>query len=145
MTSATTPGSPPDTAHGSSPGTLTRRLCSSTLLGQAMAVFFGALVAWRLAQATDDPRATAYLVGGVGIAVLCVVAAGAMRSRVGIVLGWVAQVLTLASAVVLPAMIVVGLIFGGLWWMCLTQGRRMDQLTLEREAQARAAQGQEGA
>ena len=36
------------------PGILTRRLCGATLLAQALSVFFGALVAWRLAQAFDD-------------------------------------------------------------------------------------------
>ncbi|WP_192796627.1 DUF4233 domain-containing protein [Serinicoccus kebangsaanensis] len=118
------------------PGTLTRRLCATTLLAQAMSVFFGTLVAWRLGQTNDDPRAGAYLWGGVVLTAVCVVAAGALRGRLGILLGWLAQLLTLAAGVVLPAMLVVAALFGFLWWLCLTQGMRMDRLTAERAAAA---------
>lgn len=127
------------------PGILTRRLCAATLLAQAIAVFFGALVAWRLGDVSGDPRATTYLWAGVAIALLCLVAAGALRGRAGVALGWLAQALTLASAVVLPAMLVVAVIFGGLWWASLTQGRRMDQITAQRDAEARALAAEEGA
>lgn len=116
------------------PGTLTRRLCATTLVAQALSVFFGALVAWRLGQTNGDPRATAYLWGGVAIAVLCLVAAGALRGRAGIALGWLAQLLTLATGLVLPAMLLVAGIFGGLWWLCLSQGIKLDRLTAERAA-----------
>lgn len=119
------------------PGTLTRRLCATTLLAQAMSVFFGALVAWRLAQTTGDPRAAAYLWGGLALTALCVLAAGALRGRWGVRLGWLVQFLTLAAGVVLPAMLVVAGLFGFLWWLCLTQGIRMDALTAQREAQER--------
>ncbi|WP_298747468.1 DUF4233 domain-containing protein [uncultured Serinicoccus sp.] len=120
---------------GVTPGTLTRRLCATTLLAQALSVFFGALVVWRLGQTTDDPRAGAYLWGGLALTALCVVAAGAMRSRWGVALGWLAQLLTLATGLLLPAMLVVAGLFGFLWWLCLTQGIRMDRLTAERAAQ----------
>lgn len=123
------------------PGTLTRRLCGATLVAQAISVSLGALVAWRLASVQGDALATAYLWGGLGIALLCIVAAGALRGRAGVLLGWVAQLLTIACAVVLPAMLFVGLLFGGLWWVCLVQGRRMDRITAERDAAA-AAQGE---
>lgn len=117
------------------PGILTRRLCGTTLLAQAMSVFFGALVAWRLADTTGDDRARLYLWGGVALAVLCLAAAGAMRGRAGIALGWTAQALTLLSGIVLPAMLIVGVLFGVLWWLCLSQGLRMDRITAQREAE----------
>ncbi len=108
------------------PGQITRRLCGATLLGQALSVFFGALVAWQLERALGEGDGGVLLWGGSALAVLCLVAAGAMRSRAGIYLGWLCQVLTVASAVALPAMVVVGLIFGLLWWLCLTNGLRID-------------------
>ena len=125
-------------------GILTRRLCGATLLAQALSVFFGALVAWRLAQAFNEGEAQAYLVGGVGLAVLCVVAVGALRTRHGVALGWLVQGLTLASALVLPAMVIVAGIFGTLWFLCLRHGRRMDEVNAEREAQARLLSEGEG-
>ena len=115
------------------PGKLTRRLGATTLTAQALVVFLGTLVAWRLGAASGDPRSTAYLWVGGALTLLCVVAAGALRSRAGIVLGWLCQALTLVSALVLPAMAVVGVIFGLLWWVCLSQGRRLDALSAERE------------
>lgn len=126
------------------PGILTRRLCGATLLAQSVSIFFGALVAWRLGQSDGDERAGLYLAGGVVLAVLCVLAAGALRSRHGIMLGWVVQVLTLASALVLPAMVIVAGIFGTLWFLCVRQGRRMDEVNAEREAAARLLSEGEG-
>lgn len=119
------------------PGILTRRLCGATLVAQALSVFFGALVAWRLADTFGDDRAQLYLWGGIGLALLCLVAAGAMRGGAGVALGWLVQVLTLLSGIVLPAMLVVGVIFAFLWWLCLSQGMRLDRLTAQREAEAR--------
>jgi len=116
------------------PGKMTRRLGAVALLGQAMTVFFGALVARQFAVAVDEPdRATTYLVGGSALALLCVVASGLLRRRGGVLLGWLVQLLTLASALVLPAMAIVALIFGGLWWMCLTQGGRIDDIRAQWE------------
>lgn len=126
------------------PGNLTRRLCSTTLIAQSVSVFFGALVAWRLGQSDGDDRSGTYLVGGVVLAVLCLLAAGALRSRYGVTLGWLVQALTLASALVLPAMVIVAGIFGGLWFLCLHQGRRMDAENAERAAAAGASDAGEG-
>lgn len=111
------------------PGPMTRRLCGATLVAQAVSVFFGALVVWQLARVTGGPRdadPAVLLAGGIGLALLCLVAAGALRSRTGVWLGWACQLLTLTSALVLPAMAVVAVLFGGLWWLCLTQGQRID-------------------
>ena len=108
------------------PGQITRRLCSATLLAQALSVFFGALVAWQLDRVSTGGSGSALLWGGSTLAVLCLVAAGAMRSRAGISLGWLCQALTLASALVLPAMLIVAGIFALLWWVCLSNGLRID-------------------
>lgn len=108
------------------PGQITRRLCSATLLAQALSVFFGALVAWQLDRVTTGGSGSTLLWGGSALAVLCLVAAGALRARAGIYLGWLCQALTLASALVLPAMLLVGGIFAVLWWVCLSNGLRID-------------------
>jgi hypothetical protein len=117
------------------PGKMTRRLAAVALLGQAMTVFFGALVARQFALAAGEPdaRATTYLIGGLGLALLCVVASGLLRRPGGVLLGWLVQLLTLACALVLPAMAIVALIFGGLWWMCLSQGGRIDDIRAQWE------------
>lgn len=108
------------------PGAMTRRLGGATLVAQAMSVFFGALVAWQLDAAGGGDRGLTYLWVVSGVAVLCVVAAAMLRSRTGVVLGWLCQALTLASALVLPAMAVIGILFGLLWWLCLRYGHQID-------------------
>lgn len=108
---------------------MTRRLCGASLVAQSVSVFFGALVVWQLARVTGGDAAVdpvVLLVGGIALALLCLLASGALRGRAGVWLGWACQLLTLASALVLPAMAVVAVLFGGLWWLCLTQGQRID-------------------
>jgi len=108
-------------------GKFTWRMLATVLVGQSIAVFFGALVARAIAATGPDVgRATTYLLVGSALALLCIVAAGMLRHPLGLTLGWVAQVLTLVSAFVVPAMLVVGVIFLALWLVCLVQGGRID-------------------
>ncbi|WP_420746745.1 DUF4233 domain-containing protein [Ornithinimicrobium sp. Y1847] len=124
------------------PGPMVRRLAGATLIAQAMSVFFGAMAAWQLdaAHGGETGMRNLWLIGA--LAVLCLVAAGMLRSRTGIILGWAAQVLTLLSAIILPAMAIVALIFGSLWWLCLHHGGRIDsdRARWAAEAQAGAAE-----
>jgi hypothetical protein len=68
------------------------------------------------------------------VAVLAVLAAGLMRTPYGVTLGWLVQAATFATALVVPAMLVVGLIFGALWVVSLVQGHRIDTLQASRAA-----------
>jgi len=108
---------------------MTRRFAGIVIGSQAVVVFLGALVAFALAKAQGEPAHTAYLTVGIILAVLCIVAAGTLRRPWGVTLGWLIEIATLVSAVVLPMMLVVGLIFLALWATALVQGRKMDQLT----------------
>ena len=96
-------------------GKFTWRMLATVVASQGVVIFLGALVARGLAKADGDNAATTWLWVGVGLAVLCFLAAGLMRRPWGVTLGWVIQLVTFASAVVLPAMLVVGLIFLTLW------------------------------
>jgi hypothetical protein len=109
-------------------GKFTWRMCAAVLAAQSIAVFFGALVARGIAVADSSGAATAYLLVGSGLAVLCIVAAGAMRSAVGVTLGWLIQLATFAATAVVPLMGLVGVIFATLWVLCLVQGHRIDEL-----------------
>lgn len=111
------------------PTKMTRRLAGIVLGFQSPVMAFGALTAWGLLGAQGDPNATLYLWVGLALAVLCVVAAGLLRRPAGFALGWVIEFATLASALVVLPMLVVGLIFGGLWVTAIVQGRKMDALT----------------
>jgi hypothetical protein len=100
------------------------------LLGEALVVGFATLVAKDLSGVGRD---TALLAGGL-LGLLCVVTAGLLRSRVGYSIGWSVQVLLLASAIWVPAMLFLGLVFGALWVTALVQGQKADDLTARRAA-----------
>ena len=116
-------------------------MLATVLAGEAICIMLGALVARGLA-ATDARHAspTAYLVVGLGLAVLAFVAAGMLRRPWGITLGWVVQALTLLSALVVPLMLVVGIFFLTMWVTCLVQGARIDAEVAQREAAPRQAE-----
>jgi len=117
-------------------GKFTWRMGALVLASQSIIVFFGALVARALADASGDPRANTYLLVGSGLAALCLVAAGLMRTPFGVTVGWLIQVLTFLSATVLRMMLAVGVIFTLLWVVCLWQGRRIDDIQSGRAAEA---------
>jgi len=122
------------------PEKMTRRLAATVIGSQGLAVFFGALVARGLASARGDAGSGSFLLVGSVLAVLCILDAGLLRRPWGITLGWLLQVATLLSALVVPMMLVVGLIFGALWVTALVQGGRMDELTRQHLAEAESGQ-----
>jgi hypothetical protein len=119
---------------------LRRSFAALVLSGEILVVGFAALVAKDLA---DVPGRTV-LLATVGMAVLCLVAMGLLRSRAGYLLGWLVQLLLIASAVWVPLMAALGLAFAGLWSAALIYGGRADDLTARRRAAAAAADAQAG-
>jgi hypothetical protein len=111
---------------------LRRAFAGMVLGGEVLVVGFAALVAKDLA----DVPGRWVLVAAVGLAVLCVVAAGLLRSRAGYLLGWLVQLLLVATAFWVPLMGVVSALFVVLWVLALVQGGRADVLTARRRAAA---------
>ena len=117
-------------------GKFTWRMLATVLGGQGISIALGAMVARGLAVANDVSGADAYLYVGLGLAGLCLLTAGLMRTRLGLPLGWLCQALTLASGVVVGTMFIVGAIFLGLWVLCLVPGAKAEAIVAEREAAA---------
>jgi hypothetical protein len=117
-------------------GKFTWRMLATVLGGEALCIALGALVARGLAATDATASPTAYLVVGIGLAGLAVVAAGTLRRPWGITLGWLVQALTLLSALVVPLMLVVGIFFLTMWVTCLIQGARIDAEVLQRQSAA---------
>jgi Protein of unknown function (DUF4233) len=131
------------------PGKMTRRLLAVVIGTQGLAVFFGALVARSLAAVTasatpagssTSSTSSTFLVAGSMLAVLCILDAGLLRRPWGITLGWALQVATLACAVIVPVMLLVGLLFGALWLTAMVLGQNMDEHTRVVDAQWHADQ-----
>jgi hypothetical protein len=115
-------------------GKFTYRLLAMALFGQAVILSFFALVARGNAIADGRPDDGQQLLWvGLGLALLALLASGLMRRPWGVTLGWVVQALTWAAAVLVPAMIGVGLVFTALWVLLLVQGGKLDRLVAQRE------------
>lgn len=121
-------------------GKFTFRMLAMALFGQSIILSFFALVARGNAIADDRPGdASTLLWVGLGLAALSLLVAGLMRRPYGVTLGWVVQALTWASALLVPAMVGVALIFSALWVLLLVQGRKVDDLVAQREAETSPA------
>ncbi|WP_448004728.1 DUF4233 domain-containing protein [Agromyces bauzanensis] len=108
-----------------------RRTLGSIVLGfEVIVVFLAALVIWGLAPTEnstwDLPPWVALAAGGVLILGL-VITIGLLRFSWGYIVGWVLQVLIIAAGVLNPAMIIVGALFGGMWWYGMIAGARIDR------------------
>ena len=120
-------------------GKFTYRLLAMALFGQAIILSFFALVARGNAIADGRPDDGQQLLWvGLGLALVALVASGLMRRPYGVTLGWVVQALTWASAVLVPAMIGVALVFTALWVLLLLQGSKIDRIVAQREADEEA-------
>lgn len=120
-------------------GKFTWRMLATVLGSQGLVIALGALLARGTAIADGADNAKTLLWSGCAFAVFAFVAAGLMRGPLGLPLGWVVQVLTWLSAIVVPAMIGVGLVFTGLWILCLVKGQEADAMVAARERDAEAA------
>ena len=63
---------------------------------------------------------------GLGLAVAAIVVAGLLRHEWAYYLGFAIQVAAIALTVVIPVMIVLGLVFGGLYTLAYVLGRRLE-------------------
>ncbi len=115
-------------------GKFTWRMLATVLAGQGLCVLLGAVLARSMAATTGEGHAGAQLAAGLGLGVLCFVAAGGMRRGWGLPLGWLVQALTLASALIVSLMLWVGLMFLALWLYCLRKGPQLDAMMAQRRA-----------
>jgi hypothetical protein len=96
----------------------------SVVLGvEIVVVFLGSLVVWGLGTL---PPALAFGGGG-ALIVLAIVAAGTLRSPIGVVLGCVVQALLVAGGLLMPELYIVGALFAAMWTYCMIVGGRIDR------------------
>ncbi|ALJ20662.1 DUF4233 domain-containing protein [Microbacterium sp. No. 7] len=106
---------------------LVESLTSIVLGTEAVVVFLGGLTVHGL-RALPDPIPSWWgIVGGFVLAVALVISAGLTRYRWGIVLGWAWQGVVLLSALLVPAMALVALVFGGMYAYATIKGAAVDQ------------------
>lgn len=141
------PAEPPeDTAGGPAEAAPARRsarvvFCTAVLSLEAFVVLFATLVGFGLRLV--EPRSLMWAFGGAGV-LICVIAAGLVSRRAGMVVGSVVQVGLIAAGLVIPMMFVIGITFAIIWVVALLLGAKIDTERAQRAA-AEAAAGNDPA
>lgn len=109
------------------PRGLAQKLGSIVLAFEAIVVGLAGLTVYGLKALGPGIEPWWGIVGGAVVALAMIVAAGLMGSRAGIVMGWILQVIVLLSAILVPAILLVVIIFGGMWAYAMIVGGRADR------------------
>lgn len=104
----------------------TQRALASIVLGfELIVVFLIGMTVFGLDLLTPPELG---IWGGLALCALIIVGLGLMRiGRVGIGIGWAVHALMLASGIVLPMALIVGVIFTALWIYCMVKGAQIDR------------------
>lgn len=107
-----------------------RAMCAGMLTLQAVVLFLAGLVLTGITELTFGQA-----VGlGLGLALLCLLAAGMLRRPWGYWLGWLVQVISLALGLVVAPMFFLGAVFAALWATSYFLGAKIDREKAERAA-----------
>ena len=106
---------------------------STVLLLEAFVVFFGTLVAFGLHK--DRFPQPVILSVGIALALVLVLCCALVRKPAGIALGWILQLLIIATGFVEPMMFVIGVLFALSWWYGVRTGIRLDRENAQRDAE----------
>ena len=101
-------------------------LGSIVLVFESVVVFLGGLTVYGLKALPAGVEPWWGIVAGTVLAALMLLTAGVLRHRWGIWLGWALQGILVLGGFVLPALAVVGLIFGGMWGYATIKGASLD-------------------
>ena len=106
---------------------------------ESIIAFLGGLVIYGL-KALPEPIAPWWgIVAGSVVAVLMVLTTRVVRFRWGIALGWVLQLVVALGAILVPALALVALIFGGMYAYATIKGAALDRRNAERASNPPAA------
>jgi hypothetical protein len=108
---------------------------------ESVIVFLAGLVVFGLKALPAGVEPWWGIVGGAVVAVLMIATSGTLRWRGGIVTGWVLQFVLLAAAILVPAILIVALIFGGMWAYATIKGASLDRRNARRAAEYADANG----
>ncbi len=134
MVVVTEPTEPTEPAAPTPPARRPRRargaaesLGQIVLAFESIIIFLAGLVAFGLKALPPSIPAWWTIAGGAVIAVLMLAVSTVLRHRWGIVLGWVLQAVVAASAFLMPAILFVVAVFGGMWAYATIKGASLDR------------------
>ncbi|WP_314647949.1 DUF4233 domain-containing protein [uncultured Microbacterium sp.] len=108
------------------PRTLTQKLAPVVLGFEAIVVFLAGLTIFGLRSLPEEVPQWWGIVGGSVVGLACIVVAGMITRPWAINAGWAIQAIVALSAFFVPAILLVALIFGGMWAYATIMGARLD-------------------
>jgi hypothetical protein len=103
--------------------TASESLLSIVLALEAFLIFFATLVVFAL----GDLNAATALVGGAVLLLVLALTGRFVRYHWGVWLGWLLQLVILATGFLTPLMFFIGAMFVAMWVYCFITGRRLDR------------------
>jgi len=108
------------------PRTLVQKLAPIVLGFESIVVFLAGLTVFGLKALPPGIPQWWGIVGGAVVGFACIVVAGMITKPWAITAGWVLQAIIAVSAVLVPAILLVVVIFGGMWAYATIMGARLD-------------------
>lgn len=102
-------------------------LASIVLAAESVVAFLGGLTIYGLGALPEAIEPWWGILAGSVVAVLMLVTSGLVRYRWGIALGWALQVVVALGALLVPALLLVALIFGGMYAYATIKGGALDR------------------
>ncbi|MFT4259443.1 DUF4233 domain-containing protein [Microbacterium sp.] len=106
--------------------TLVQKLAPIVLGFESIVVFLAGLVVFGLKTLPEPVPQWWGIAGGVIVGLACIAVAGMITKPWAITAGWVIQVIIALSAVLVPAILFVVLVFGGMWGYATIMGAKID-------------------
>ncbi|QKJ19356.1 DUF4233 domain-containing protein [Microbacterium hominis] len=106
-------------------------LASVVLVFESILAFLGGLAIYGLRALPESIDPWWGIVAGAIVAVLMLATTAVVRHRWGIALGWALQVLVALGAILVPALLLVALIFGGMYGYATIKGSALDRRNAE--------------
>ena len=108
------------------PRTLVQKLAPIVLGFEAIVVILAGFTIFGLKSLPDDIPQWWAVVGGLVVAVVMIALAGMITKPWAIPVGWALQGIVALSAIFVPAILLVALVFGGMWGYATIMGARLD-------------------
>ncbi|WP_235560844.1 DUF4233 domain-containing protein [Microbacterium sp. Leaf320] len=108
------------------PRTLVQKLAPIVLGFESIVVFLAGLTVFGLKTLPPGIPQWWGIVGGAIVGLACIAVAGMITKPWAITAGWVIQVIIALAAILVPAILLVVVIFGGMWGYATIMGARLD-------------------
>jgi hypothetical protein len=108
---------------------------------ESIIVFLGGLAIFGLKALPESIPQWWGIVAGSVLAVVMVLTARVLRYRWGIILGWVLQVIVALGGFLVPGLLLVAIIFGGMWAYATIKGASLDARNARLAAEADTPNG----